>query len=420
MKNNELSLGKALEMAIPEVPMVFANSMEQTLASIVQAADQEEVKRQLKQAIGMDRNRKKHNQAKDYSETNRGMAFRRFHLRRVLVATLVVVLLLASVALAVAFRHSVFDMLLGTTPKSGAAMIQHNLAKKTIGNIEIEVKEAAYDGMSLYLLYSIRDTNSTELLGEFDEVSGMRLLAENAMNAMNEANVGPWVDRFWIDGKPIGMPNMSSGITVGSETPGELLFYNLYRLDQDGIFLRDTVMIGLPILNRVDLSSLPRDANGRSILPVDDAHVLSFSLDTSIKNGIQEESPNVETSFDGMTFKASKVTYSPIKLYITLDMDVSSEAIAAMGEGIQDDQGNIIMAYTGADVASQWVYSANLVTKDGQRVFKHAEGFANGYQGADAKSVYFQFPYAEVYPDVMYLAPMEGDTADMTKAVRVR
>ncbi len=425
-RDRELTLGEALEIAVPDVPDVFALAMEGTLAGIVRDSALAGKRRGWPKGVRGKRGGKRTAEPGRTSErvvslpaetrrqakrSRRGVA---------VVAALMAVLLLASVAVAVALRWNVFDVLLGATPENAASLIQHNLKKVSVQDVDIEIREAAYDGMALYVLYSVRDRNATEPVGEYDEATGMRMVYEETMPAMEAANVGNWCDNIWIDGQRVSMPNMSGGMTTGSETPGEMLFYRLYRLDQERIFLDGEVTVGLPILTRVDLMALPRDADGRSILPEDEEHILYFTMNASVREGVTVETPNIEADFDGMRARVTSATFTAIKLYLTVGFDVSREVVDALGEGIKDEQGNVVMPYGRVELTSAWAITAELVDKDGNRVFETMDGFANGCQGVGDTEAYFQFPYSAEYPEEMYLAPMGEGTADMARAVRVR
>lgn len=54
---------------------------------------------------------------------------------------------------------------------------------------------------------------------------------------MQADNVSWWIDGLWINGSEIDVPNMSVWNEFGTDTPGEMLCYQLWRLDQLGIYL---------------------------------------------------------------------------------------------------------------------------------------------------------------------------------------
>ena len=105
--------------------------------------------------------------------------------------------------------------------KNSEQYIVHDLAEAHYDHCDIAVKEAAYDGRSLYVLYSIRDRTVEHPLGEWDDQSGKRLLldGEEASPGRTADQVGWWTDALWINVQDIGMPNLSSSQRYGSDVP---------------------------------------------------------------------------------------------------------------------------------------------------------------------------------------------------------
>ncbi|MEG0767066.1 MAG: DUF4179 domain-containing protein [Clostridia bacterium] len=372
------------EQLMPEVPAVFDLAMRRTLEEIVSG---EQARRNWT------------------------------HKRRTLVYILIAALLLTTVAMAAALRLNVFDVMLGITPAGGERLLQHNLAKASFDEVDVEIKEAAYDGISLYILYSVRDRNADAPLGVYDPNCGYRLVSEE-MPAMQRDKVGWWVDHIWIDGRAIDMPNMSGNMMIGSDMPGELLFYQLYRLDQEDVYLQGKTEIAMPIGKRQSLDSLQKNADGTLALPKQG--MVSFTLDASVREGVRVETPTETTTLADMSVRVTSVAYTPIRLYIELETHVRQEAIDALGKGILDEQGNVIMPYSAMDVVGEWALRVALVDGDGTVVFDGTEDYANGCQGYGDTQSWFQFPYTEAYPETMYLAPLTDGVADMTRAVRIR
>lgn len=337
---------------------------------------------------------------------------------------LLIALLLAAIAVAATLlSHSVFEMTMGATPENGARITQYNLAKQSFGECDVEIREAAYDGMSLYVVYSIRDRSADGLLGEADE-NGVRYLGGTSMPAMERDDIGWWCDHLWIDGKSVDMPNMSGGETIGGDANGEILYYMMYRLDQVDLYLDGkSVEIAMPIGKRQALDSLVYHEE-TGLLDMPKAGLIAFRLDCSLREGVTTERPNIVLDAPDFTAKVSEAVYTPIQLYLTLDTQVKPAAmdafIAENGEGFYDEQGKLLWPYTGLDVIESWSMNLALVDAAGKPVFERMEGFY-GCQGAGAERAWYTFPYREDYPREMYLAPtLPVGGADMTRAVRVR
>ena len=385
-----------LQTYVPNPPELFTNAMRETLSAIAQAEPQ--------------------------PETN--AVRKHISKRRVLVYIVAAALLVASVAIAATLLGgSMFDHTMGTTPENAAAITQTDLAYEKIGDAEIKVLEAAYDGISLFVSYSIRDLNAQSPMGVADDPSGMRLLTQEDMDAIAKLNVGWWVDTIWIDGQPVGMPSMSGGLDVGTETPGEIVYSMLYRLDQENVFLNgDAVEIALPIGQRQTLDSLVTDPDsGQTVLP--EKGMVRFTLDCSVRDRIAELTPNLETVTPRWRARVSSAVFTPIQTYITVDWEVDPGVmetyIEQNGEGFKDEKGVLYWKFDGVDAAGMDIQSLQLVDGNGVPVFETMEGFY-GNQGVGPKQAWFTFPYSETLPDQLYLAPTEDGTIRMDYAIRIR
>lgn len=391
---NDRKLKHAIKTSMPNPPAVFSQSMRDTLAGITQAEAQTE------------------NHARPIRVK-----------RRLMVYAIIAVLLVTSAAIAaILISNNVFVYTMGTTPENASSITHYNLADTTIGDAEIKVTEAAYDGMSLFITYSIRDLTAAEPAGVYDELSDMRLLTEEDYQRIRALGVGWWVDHIWIDGRSVDMPNMSGGIDVGTDTPGEILFSLQYRLDQEDVYLNGDVEIALPIGEVQPLDSLVIDReNNQVALP--DKGMVAFTLDCSVRDRITELAPNVETVGKRWRAKVSQAVFTPIQTYITLDWSVDPGVMQSYidenGEGYADENGVIYWPFSGVDAVGTEVMSLQPVDRNGTPVFEHWDGFY-GNQGISASQAWFTFPYAQALPDPLYLAPTVNGKIDMDYAVLIR
>ena len=321
------------ESMLPEVPASFDRAMRLTLSAI---CEQERTEKARQEGRG-----EKVIPFPNTAHPQRGRA----HKRRMLIALVAALVLIGSVALAAALRSNVFDMLLGGTPEGAESFMQHDLASVTVGHVEVRVREAAYDGVTLYLLTSARDLTATECFGEYWEEGGFRYLyGDEELPEVGRM----WTDNFWINGQEIGMPAMSSGLEAGSDTPGVVLYYSTYRLDQEGgsgVFLDGDVRITLPILERQDAREwIDPDTK---IMREPDRGVLTFTMDCSAREQTKTVYPGSKASMgEGIEAWVSRAIYSPLFTYITLEYDVAQSAldayIAENGPGVTDEDGNVL------------------------------------------------------------------------------
>lgn len=385
-----------LKQIVPEVPCAFHEAMEGTLGLIR--------RREAAQ-----------------SGANGMNIIKNSYRRRTLILVMAAVLAVVTAAIAAGLHYGLFETLLGTGRDKGEAFIQRNLAKVSYNECDVEVKEAAYDGISLYLVYSVRERAAKEPAGVYDDAIKRWFADESSLPAMQRDNIGWWEDNIWINGKSIDMPAMSGGDTMGSETPGELLFYQMYRLDQEDVYLNGKVEIALPIGERQPKESLIVHKDTKTVeLP--QKGMVTFTLDASSREGIQTTHPNEVKSMPRMTAKVSEVTYSPLNLYITLDCTVKPEALEAYitENGIDGSKLNSEQKeYLAGEIAGQWTMKLDLVDAGAKPVYDGTRGFG-GIQGGGKDKVCFMYPALDAYPDELFLAPVNGGMADMSLAVRVK
>lgn len=385
-----------LEAAIPEASPLFGRAVRDTLAGL--ARDELKMEESVPEKPVL-------------------------HKRPTLAFVLAAILLIAAVATAATLlSRNVFDVTMGDTPSNANSLTQYDLVTEVIGNAEITVKEAAYDGMSLYIVYSIRDTTATERFGEMDEELGIRYLRQEDYERIAELNVGWWWDNLWIDGQMVNMPNMSGGEELPGEENGEILYYMQYRLDQENLYLTGThVEIAMPIGERQEYESLVTNEE-TGALEKPEKGLVTFHLDCSSREQVHAEEPNIPMEGPNWSAKVSQVVYSPIQMYVTLDWEVKPEVLAAYiaenGDGYYE-KGIKYWDYGALDVCGSEIMSMQLVDESGKPVFETMRGFY-GCGGAGETQAWYTFPYAEKYPDSMYLAPDMGGGPDMAQAVRVK
>lgn len=395
---NSREFQKQLTSAIPDVPEHFHNRMEMTLASIVnQEANMKESTKKAIRTAG------------------------RFSFRTVALA-LALVMAISAVALTATQWH-VFDnlpFLTGKeTPKNADTLMQANLYQDTVNNVEITVKEAGYDGRTLLLQYSYR-------MLDVDKTFGPEGLSDDDLQLLADHHVGWWIDQIWFNGRAMDMPENSGAVQCGTNVPGEIEITEYWRLDNEGFMLTGPVKISLPIGECQRLSDYSRinhpekyDVDGTLKLP--EKGMVTFTFDArDALSKVTTLRPNVEKELPNVTAKVTEAAFTPLMTYITLNLKVNPDAMAAYiqenGAGHKDENGQVIFPYSDMDVLGEWIMSLELVDGSGALLFPGHCG-QNGYGNEWAE---FLYPYIETIPNELYLAPVKDGAADMIQAVQVK
>jgi len=347
------------------------------------------------------------------------------------VVIILIALLLCSAAFA-ATHWDIFDTLHFILNKQffgSHAQMQKILQQETVNDVEITIHEAMYDGRTLFIQYSYRMLDETEPLGILDANGQLQCgVTLDALEKLSNHNVGWWIDQIWINGQCIDMASSSSDEPTGTLTPGEIIMTGYWRLDNLDIALSDEVSIGLPIGARQPLSDYFRadhperyDASGNLLQP--EEGLISFKFDTKdVKDHVALSHPNIETVLPDVTAKVTEAAFSPLMTYITLELKGNPDALAAYqaqhGESYYDDQGKLMYTYTNLDVHQSYILSLSLVDGNGKMIFPNH----SGCHGVGDDWAEFVYPYLppENMPDELWLAPVIGQTADMTSAIRVK
>ena len=345
---------------------------------------------------------------------------------RALAFALIAVVLLGSVAFA-ASQWGLLDTLeayLGGRPPQAETLLQGSLHKETVNNVEIEIREAAYDGRTLFVQYSHRMLDVTEPLGAMNAKEDLRWVGDEDWALLEAHNVGWWTDSLWINGQEVDMTQGSGGQDNGSEVPGEIIQTRYFRLDNAKLAFDGPMEITLPIgeIQPVEYSrSLYDPASGTRQVP--EKGVVTFTLNAGdIQRRIKTFTSDQKTITPLVTAQVKEAVFTPLMTYIDLKLRGSEQVFADFkaenGEGYRDEQGNLLWEYRMCDMFDQWVCSLQLVDGSGTPLFPDYYG-PDGYNDYGAS---FLFPYVDVetLPEELWLAPIIEGTADMTTAVRVK
>lgn len=319
---------------------------------------------------------------------------------RALILALIAVLTLGTVAFA-ATRWGIFDALhtlLGSQPPAADAVMQANLHQETVNGVEITIKEAGYDGRTLFLQYSYRLLEATEPLGQTQPKTGnTRWLRPEDTAFLDEKNVGWWIDHFWINGQCMDMAVNSGAEEQGSDTPGEIIRTEYWRLDNIDVTLQGRVEIALPIGQRQPLEDYsflkhPERYDENRMLMKPDKGLVTFTFDAGdTLSQVMVTTSEQETITPSGTVKVKEAAFTPLMTYITLEMQAN-------------------------DDWDSYLFSLQLVDGNGKVLFPDAYG-NNGHSETWAE---FTYPCIPHLPEQLWLAPVDGDTVDMEHAIRVK
>ena len=416
MKINEFK--NRLASVTPEVPEHFHNRVEMTLENIV--TQEAQMKESTKQAI---------------------KTAGRFS-RRTLVIALAIVLALGAIAFAAAqwhlFERISLSYLTGKSPVNADSIMQRDVHKETVNGVEISIDEVGYDGRILMVQYkyqipdvdkhfgvTLREKYGDNIPEDYLEESGgdpdaivLGWGEEEIYDAMTAHHVGWWYDSIWINGLEVNAPESSEMGVEGSLVPGEIIGTLVWRLNNNGVIVNGPIEISLPIgecqpLENYSRSEHPEMYDEEDNLRKPDKGMITFTYDAGdIQSKVKTYHPNKETVLPEVTAKVSEAAFTPLMTYITLDLEANPEAMAAFikenGENVVDEDGTVLWPYTPMDMFESWVWSLELVDKNGKLIFPGRQGC----EGVGSEYADFLYPYLENIPDELYLAPVEETEVD--------
>lgn len=318
--------------------------------------------------------------------------------RRMMLVMLITLGLLGGLAVATTANPRLLEVFWGKDFEPSAqasAYIAHDLAEVEASGYRVRVEEAVYDGMTLYVRYSIRDMSCDHLLGETNVDTGRRMLNEQEITAFDHAPVGWWTDNLWINGQNVDMPGLSGGETWAGDENGEIVVSEMYRLDQVGVFLSGDVQIDLPIGEKQHYdyetwqSMLKEDGTFRK----PDAGLVSFTLNCDAPVTHYADGERVVLP-DGTAAWVESADDTPVKLYVTVRFEISDaqrEAFRAEnGEGYVFPDGTV-MPFDDVDMVGSWVYGLTWWMRTGSRCGRVlAMAKATGALAAVLRTMYFR------------------------------
>lgn len=272
-------------------------------------------------------------------------------------------------------------------------LIHKDVASTTVRDAVVTVEEVAYDGVTAFVFYTLKDTKTTELLGTLDSETGRYLINGDDYAYFADKSIGWFKDSILVNGKEYDMP-LTDGLCFGSEEPGLQEYYMTIRLDQAGIGYGEAETLGLPISDR----------NGA------DGGWLTFDLDTSIKDEIVVERQDCNVVLGNTSATHVETVFGPVKVYVTVMLSPDAAAVTELGG---DSQSSAV------SVNCLWADKAIITDKNGEIMEDMMRGFS-GPASISTDKAMFEYSAISEYPDELYLTIVNADgTPDMANAVRI-
>lgn len=402
---NEREWSSRLEQAVPEVPSVFHNAM---LSAFAQIQEQEA---EQGNAVVQSRQSK----------------FR----KRTAAIILIAALLMASVGLAAAFVPRILMTFWGddvAMREDFPVRVKNDVAEQTIGDCRLRIEEAVYDGVSLYVTYSIRNMTVERMMGQRDPddpLNETRYLMDEDYEEIYSWDAYWWRDCLWINGLDTDIPETTMWEEGGDE-PGEYICFLMYNLSTIDVELSGNTRIALPFgrdqhWNYETAQTLPRDENGGLAEPDDGCIV--FYVDADVPGVERVKDGPASTWPDGTTIWTKEAVFTPVKLYLMLNYNVPDALVEAYRQEMGSDgyyaDGVLQFEYDAIDIVSEWVYRLALVDAQGNLIDAQPNNF-DGLAAWGTMLCRYVFPYMEEYPSPLFIAPLEDGKPDMTRKVLIR
>lgn len=296
-------------------------------------------------------------------------------------------LALAAGAIATAVQRGVFNFIWdfgfdqsGAVVQDSAKELLHtNLASLHLEHVDVEVREAVYDGQDLRVVYAVIEKGRTEPFTEEDAYK-------------------PVIDAGWEDGLTccdwieINGQDAYFGDTYQApgENPGEMLYYlHTTPSEWDVGEIGDEMTIGIPMRRRAD---------GPGMEVPDE---LRFTISSAIPEGMLRKAERAEISYEHLTLVLEDATFSPISARLRVSVP-----------GVKDDMEEPLV--------QNWSYTAQLFTPQGEQL-----GFTSvdywGYQDENAVNIQYRSSPPKEWPEEMVLAVVdENGVPDLENGIPVR
>ena len=270
-------------------------------------------------------------------------------------------------------------------------MIHYDLAEVRTGKLTWKVKEAAYDGRVLRVLYSVRDTEADAPLTGSDPFTDYY---ENMYQNHGVALEADGCGELFVNGQPVNMESLDARY---SEENGEIEFWFDCRLEG---------YHGIKLLPEGEITvSLPFHFKNEEARAGAEADALTFSMD--VGDAASRYALSLPASYDlgtGAVLSFTDLHFSPVTVFIDAEIVFSPE------RGIQPPEDEWDAERWNAFFESIPEYMAlfdmHLENADGEILGEQTDGsVGHNVDDAGVFSIIFRYENtpSEKYTDVNYL-----------------
>lgn len=234
--------------------------------------------------------------------------------------------------------------------KEAYALLRRDLASLSFAHVDLRVKEALYDGRTLWMMLSIRDKTAKAPFDAWtaEEILNSRFCFEAAEKDGVKWNFFDWV---MVNGSRIDSAVWEPVTAAGNEN-GEIL--TLAQYDLSNFRAGEALEIRLPVL---EADSAGQDG-------------LVFTLPAGNLAGTRHIQPSAPVRFGGYSAAVTAFYLSPVRVYADLEFSfdpgtplTEAERVVwqwAQKGALADAAGGQVLA----DLDGSWRYSANVSLSD--------------------------------------------------------
>lgn len=184
-------------------------------------------------------------------------------------------------------------------PEQVQTGIRQDLASHQFSHTEVAVKEALFDGRMLRVLYSVRDLQAADTLGDPGSPFPHDYRFEAALKDGISWSV---LDYCRVDGHSVDATG--AGISVAGPEPGQSL--TVVQFDLNGLDLGDSFEVLLPLAGQ------------------DTPDSLGFSLSTKDLKGVRPLPLPEPLVLDDRVLRLTQVVFSPMRVYVDMEIEVAA------------------------------------------------------------------------------------------------